>query len=398
MVEGDVNREVAWKKSAGQLEGMRVRSFLFRFFPESARSCAVIAVAATVTATELAPTSASEFFPAVSQAHTILLKAAAKAPGVSGAVAINGKIVWSEALGYADLAEKIPVTATTRFRIGSISKPLTAAGLVLLVERGQIDLDAPVQKYVPDFPVKPEGAITTRLAAGHLAGIRHYRGSEMSLNRPFASVRDGLKLFQNDPLLSPPGTKYSYSTYGWSLVSAVMESAAKRDFLDYMDAEVFKPLGLENTRPDRAGAVDPDRTRFYKKQTDGKIVEEEPIDPSYKWAGGGFLSTSEDLVRFGSALLRSDFLKEESRKLLFTSQHTADGKPTGYGIGWFVRKNKDGHPFYYHTGSQQGATAMILIQPDRRLVVALLCNLTQADVLGEVKEIVDAFEHPVMSE
>jgi len=344
------------------------------------------------------PAPDQEFSVAVGHAHGILLKAAAKAPGVSAAVAVDGKVVWSEAQGYADMAAKIPVTAATRFRIGSISKPLTAAGLVLLVERGLVDLDAPVQKYVPDFPVKPEGTITTRLAAGHLAGIRHYRGSETSLNRSFGSVHDGLKLFENDPLLAPPGTKYNYSTYGWSLVSAVMESASKHDFLEYMDAEVFKPLGMTHTRPDRAGAMDPERTRFYKKQADGKIVEEEPIDPSYKWAGGGFLSTPEDLLRFGSALLRADFLKDESRRLLFTSQHTADGKPTGYGIGWFVRKDKEGHTFYYHTGSQQGATAMILIQPDERLVVALLGNLTQADILGEGKEIVDAFEHPIMSE
>lgn len=336
-----------------------------------------------------------KFFSSATRAHEILLKASAKVPGIAGAAAIDGKIVWSDALGYADLPAKTPVTATTRFRIGSISMPLTAAGFMLLVERGQLDLDAPVQKYVPDFPAKPEGPITTRLAAGHLAGIRHYRGSETTLNRPFASVREGVKLFENDPLLSPPAAKYNYSIHGWSLVSAVMESAAKREFLEFMDAEVIKPLGLDHTRPERAGMVDPDRTRFYKKQTDGKIVEEASIDPSYKWAGGGFLSTPEDLVRFGSALLRPGFLNEESRKLLFTSQRTADGKPTGYGIGWFVRKDSEGRAFYYHTGSELGATAVIFLQPDRQLVVAVLCNLTQADILGEGKEIADAFEHPV---
>ena len=167
----------------------------------------------------------------VSRAHDLVQKDAAKVPGLSVAVAMDGKIVWSEGFGYADLEAKKAVVPTTRFRIGSVSKPLTAAGLVLLVQRGQLDLDAPVQKYISDFPVKPEGVITTRLVAGHLAGIRHYRGSETHLNRPFANVREGLKLFESDPLLSPPGTKYNYSTYGWSLVSAVMESAVHRDFL-----------------------------------------------------------------------------------------------------------------------------------------------------------------------
>jgi CubicO group peptidase (beta-lactamase class C family) len=331
----------------------------------------------------------------VGRAHQLVQKDIAKVPGLSVAVAIDGKMVWSEGFGYANLALKQPVTPTTRFRIGSVSKPLTATGLILLVERGQFDLDAPIQKYVPDFPVKSEGVITTRLLAGHLAGIRHYRGSETHSNQPYESVRAGLKIFEADPLVAPPGSKYNYSTYGWSLVSAAMESAAHRDFLDYMEAEVLRPLGLEHTRPDRAEALDPDRTHFYEKQADGKFVESRPINSSYKWAGGGFLSTAEDLVRFGSALLQPGFLKEESRALLFTSQKTSDGKPTGYGIGWFIRKDEKGRPFYYHTGGQQGATALIFLQPETRLVVALVCNLSAADVLGEGKEIADLFEQAV---
>lgn len=359
-----------------------------------ARSLLVAAVAAAsiAAAGENVSTGTTDFSSLFARAHEILAKETAKAPGLAAAIAIDGKIVWSDAVGYAEIETKKPVTTTTRFRIGSVSKPLTAAGLVRLVERGQLDLDAPVQKYVPDFPVKPEGTITTRLAAGHLAGIRHYRGNETRLNRPFASIRDGLKIFENDPLLSPPGTKFSYSTYGWSLVSAVMESASHRDFLEFMDAEVFKPLKMDHTRPDRAGATDGERTHFYKKQADGKIVEAEPIDSSYKWAGGGFLSTAEDLARFGSALLEPGFLSEESRKLLFTSQHTLDGKPTGNGIGWFVRQDKEGRPFYYHTGGQQGATTSIYLRPDKRLVVVLLCNLSEADVFGEGKELGELFE------
>lgn len=149
-----------------------------------------------------------------------------KVPGLSIAVGVEGRMVWSEGFGFRDLATKAPVTPDTRFRIGSVSKSLTSAGLVLLTERGQLDLDAPVQKYVSDFPDK--GApITTRLLAGHLAGIRHYRGKEMLLNRPFPTTQDALGIFANEPLEAPPGTKFVYSTYGWTLISAVMESASR---------------------------------------------------------------------------------------------------------------------------------------------------------------------------
>jgi CubicO group peptidase (beta-lactamase class C family) len=337
--------------------------------------------------------------PAVLPSEEIVVRArsfvekglATKVPGLSVAVAVDGKIVWSEAFGYADLEAKRPVTPATRFRIASVSKPVTAAGLMLLVERGQLDLDAPVQKYVPDFPVKPEGVITTRLLGGHLAGVRHYQGTETLLNRPFADVHAGLKIFADTPLIAPPGVKFNYSTYGWSLISAVMESAAQRAFLDYMDEEVFKPIGMTHTRPDRAGVVDADRTLFYVTGPDGKFAAAPPIDSSYKWAGGGFLSTAEDLVKFGSALLQPGLLKETSLTSLFTSQKTSEGKPTGYGIGWFVQRDKHGRPFYFHTGGQQGATSVLFMRPDERLVVAIVCNLSDAPIIGQGTAIADLF-------
>jgi serine beta-lactamase-like protein LACTB len=136
---------------------------------------------------------------------------AGKVPGMSVAVAVNGAIVWSEAFGYADLEAKKPATTTTRFRIGSVSKPLTSAGLALLVQQGKIDLDAPIQKYIPDFPQK-DGVITTRLLAGHLSGIRNYQGSEAASRQEYPSLRAGLKIFENDPLIAPPGTKFSYAS------------------------------------------------------------------------------------------------------------------------------------------------------------------------------------------
>src|SRR5881409_4279197 len=112
---------------------------------------------------------------------------ATQIPGVQVAVAVNGKLVWSEGFGYADAERQQPVTRETQFRIGSVSKPLTATAVVLLYERGKLDLDAPVQRYVPSFPDKGY-PITTRQLAGHLAGIRHYRGDEFLLNRRFGSV------------------------------------------------------------------------------------------------------------------------------------------------------------------------------------------------------------------
>jgi len=142
-------------------------------------------------------------------------------PGVSVAVGVGGRVVWSEGFGFADLEHRVPVTPATRFRIGSISKSLTAAALGQLYERGRLDLDAPVQRYVPSFPTK-RWPITVRQLAGHIAGVRHYRGDEVLLNRRFATVSAGLDIFDDDTLLFEPGTRYSYPSYGWNLLSAVV--------------------------------------------------------------------------------------------------------------------------------------------------------------------------------
>src|SRR5256886_13665914 len=315
---------------------------------------------------------------------------APRIPGVQVAVAIDGRVAWWEGCGYAAAARRRPVTRETQFRIGSVSKPLTAAAVALLCEQGKLDLDAPIQRYVPSFPDKGF-PITTRQLAGHLAGIRNYQDREFFLDRRFATVRDGLAIFQNDALLFPPGTRFSYSSYGWNLVSAVVEGASGEDFLPYISAHVFRPLGLTHTAPDRTDSVVPGRTQFYDGDSAGGYHVAPPVDNSYKWAGGGFVSTAEDLVKFGSALVAPGFLRRQTLELLFTSQRTSAGEETGYGIGWFLRTGSLGHHWAFHGGSAVGGTAVFGVDRDAHVVVALLTNLSDAAV-EPAQEIEAAFE------
>lgn len=313
-------------------------------------------------------------------------------PGLAIAVALNGRIVYAEGFGYGDLEERVPAWPTTKFRIGSISKSLTAVALVQLVEQGKIDLDAPVQKYVPSFPDK--GAkITPRLLAGHLAGIRHYKDDEFLIARHYDSVVEALKIFENDPLVAPPGTAFHYSSYGYDLLSAVIQSASGENFVAYMQRHVFTPLGLVDTTADQNRSIIEQRSRFYEREKDGTTDNAPYVDNSYKWAGGGFLSTSEDLVRFGSALLHPGFLPEKSLRLLFTSQKTISGQETGYGMGWFIHTSKSGQRIYEHAGGSVGGTSQLIIYPDFGVVVALTTNLSQnLWKIEDVESVAEPFE------
>jgi serine beta-lactamase-like protein LACTB, mitochondrial len=295
-------------------------------------------------------------------------------PGLALSVAIDGKLVYSQGFGYADLEEHVSAKPTTKFRIGSISKPLTATALMELVEAGKIDLDAPIQKYVPSFPHKD---VTVRMVGGHLGGIRHYKDGEMEIQRHYDNVQEGLKIFEKDPLIDKPGNKFHYSSYGYNLLSAAIESASGEPFLTYMQEHVFTPMGLTHTTADQNTLIIEERSRFYDLTKDGHEENAPYVDNSYKWAGGGFLSTSEDLVHFGSQLLQPGFLKESSLQLLFTSQTTNSGEETHYGIGWGIHKGPGGERMYEHSGGSVGGTSQLIVFPDSHVVIALVTNTSE---------------------
>ena len=314
-------------------------------------------------------------------------------PGLSVAVARKGTVVWSEGFGVGDAELGVPVTSLTRFRLGSVSKLLTSAGVARLVEDGKLDMDAPIQRYISSFPMKP-WPITTRQLAAHTSGSRHYGGMDAPFLKGaphFASVREGLTIFQDDPLLFEPGTRYNYSSYGFNTISAVIEGASGQEFLSFMQASIFEPLGLNTIIPDHVDAIIPGRARWYARETPGRPIENAPyVDNSYKWASGGYLATAEDLVRFGSAHLQPGFFKRSTLDLIFKAQSLIPGNPIAVGIGWRIGKDREGRRVYHHAGAVEGGRAMLLMYPDSGIVVALLSNIvadfgeSEAERLGSL--------------
>ncbi len=307
---------------------------------------------------------------------------------MSVAVLREGKLVWSEGFGYAALEHKAPVLTETRFRIGSISKTLTAAALGLLVEEGRLDLDRPVQKYAPAFPEK-QYPITTRLLAGHLSGIPHYSEEEFLNSTHYENVVHALDKFKNKPLLFRPGERFEYSSYGWNLIAAVLEGASDEPFLELMERRVFAALGMTHTLPDQNFSIISNRARPYGV-IGGSVMNVPAIDCSDAWASGGFLSTAEDLARYGQAMLEHELLSRDTLQLLWTPMQAADGERTGYGIGWQVRELA-GHSAVGHGGQHVGATADFWVIPDAKLVVAVLTNANSTGLPALAEALVQLF-------
>ena len=320
------------------------------------------------------------------------LRSRTGSPGLSAAVAVDGKVVWAEGFGLADLENQVSVTPASRFRLGSVSKLFTVAAVARLAEAGKLDLDAPVQRYVLSFPDKGQ-PVTARQLAGHLAGIRHYAPADFLLPvRRYERLTEGLGIFQNDALVHAPGSAYLYSSYGYNLLGAVVEGAAGKDFGAAVDELVIQPLGLGSTTLDYPERIVDRRVRFYRKDSGGALFNEQAIDSSYKWPSAGYLSTASDLVRFASAHLGDGYLKPETRSLLFTSQRTAAGEETGVGLGWRIGKDAAGRRFLHHGGAIEGGRAFLLLYPDEKIAVAILANLSGARFAeGEAQTLAELF-------
>lgn len=311
--------------------------------------------------------------------------AAASIPGVSAAVFLGDSSPWLGAFGFADVENAVPVREDSRFRLASISKPLTALAAMSLVESGKLDLDSPVQKYIPSFPEKP-WPVTMRLLMSHQAGIRHYAGDEFNSVRHFAGVTQSIEIFSQDPLVHEPGTKYLYSTYGFNLAGAVVESASGEPYARFVQRAVLEPAGVTGIQPDDVFALIPFRVRGYAKRDDGSLRNCGLADTSNKLPGGGWLGTAESVARLGWALLEGHLIAGNTRVLMWAAVPMKSGKPSAYGLGWGI--NQIGNETYYeHSGGQQGTSTHWIVMPSRRISIAVLTNLESSPATGIAREL-----------
>jgi CubicO group peptidase (beta-lactamase class C family) len=302
-----------------------------------------------------------------------------KVPGLSVAVAVDGQLRWDKGYGLADIENSVPARSSTVYRLASVSKPITAVAALQLAEQGMLDLDAPIQKYVPDFPKKP-WPVTTRALLAHLGGIRHYSGpAEFNSTRHYASLSEPLEIFQKDPLVAEPGTAYHYTTYGYVLAGAVVESACAMRFTDCLGERIFKPAGMKYIRSDDVFAIIPHRARGYRLTPYGELENCAPADTSNKIPGGGLSATAADLVRFAIAVRNGKLLKPETVRKMLEPQQLRNGKETDYGLGWAIMGDRQKR-LIGHSGGQQGVSTMLLMDPTQGNIVAVMANLEGARV------------------
>ena len=298
--------------------------------------------------------------------------AADSVPGISVGFIKDG-VMWTKGYGFADMENRSPAKPESMYRMASVNKPMTAVAVLQLVEKGKIDLDAEVQTYVPYFP-KKKFPVTVRQLLGHIGGISHYQDYDKEGHfKDRKNTRQAIAVFENFDLINEPGTRYSYSSYGYNLLGAVIEGASGMRYGKYMTENVWKPLGMNTTVMDSADGIIPNRVRGYQN-IDGQIRNSEFVDISSRFSAGGIRSSVTDMLKFGSGFNNGAVLTAKSLDLMFNSMATKSGEITNYSAGWSTNPT-NGRFVLSHSGGQAETSTFLFAFPSRKLTIAVAANL-----------------------
>lgn len=346
-----------------------------------------------------APSVQELYNPAYAEAGSASLRAIEEhrdqitSPAISAAVAHCGEVVWAGAAGWSDIESKTPATTATRFRIGSTSKSLTATALARLVQSDRMALDTPISEYLQPLPNPAWENLTPRQLASHMAGMPEYKENRdwgglyhtLALRKHYDSMVDALEVFDDTPQVNQPGTEFHYSTFDTVLLGAIIGAVEQKNYLQVVREEVFEPADMTATIVAPLGG-DPHKdiaTPYKSNRLPGAAHRLRPwrdVDLSHRLPGGGFASTSTELVKFGSLYFDADYLAPEIRTQFWTPQKIASGEvnPQNYALGWRIAKMKIPGVGVVrnanHGGVSRGGQSWLMVMPDYQMAIAVNIN------------------------
>lgn len=299
------------------------------------------------------------------QAQALLdaLREASGVPGMSASVWQDGKLRWQGVSGLRDVEQKLPVRIDTRFRLASASKPFAAVAVAQLKAQGKLGVDKPVGALLPELDPALT-ALTPRLLAAHLSGMPHYEGRDGGRGGTHhATARDSLSHLKGRQLQSAPGSRYHYSSWGYTLLAASAEAASGKPYLELLATQVAPGLAIG---PDETGKS-PAMTQAYAFGWGG--LQHAPAhDFSYSWGGAGLAASAPALAEWGSRLLQGRVVDAATRDWMWQPVRDNAGQPVGergfkMGFGWRLDSDAEGRKTVHHAGSTLGARSVLLLWP-----------------------------------
>jgi CubicO group peptidase (beta-lactamase class C family) len=298
-------------------------------------------------------------------------------PGLSLLVVRNGKVIRAEGFGLANVELQVPVKPESVFQSGSVGKQFTATAVMMLVEEGKIGLDDPLTKYFADAPASWK-EVTVRELLSHTAGFGDYP-KDFNFRKDWTE-EELLKVVEGIPLAYSPSTKWEYSNLGYLTLGILIHRVTGEFYGDFLQARIFKPLGMQSTRIISEADIVPNRSAGYRL-VKGELKNQEWVAPMVNTtADGSLYFTILDLQKWDAALYTEKLLKRSSLDLMWTPVRLKDGQQNkgNYGFGWFI-DSRAGHRCIHHDGSWQGFETAIDRYVDDQLTVIALANLADSE-------------------
>lgn len=316
----------------------------------------------------------------IAKIDQILLSAyPATAPGAAVLISKDGKVIFRKGYGLADVEKKVPIQPDMIFRLGSITKQFTAAGILLLVEQGKISLDDEISKFLPEYPTRGK-KITIEHLLTHTSGIKSYTGmggfrAKMQQDTTPIELVD---FFKNEPMDFDPGTEWRYNNSGYVLLGVIIEKVSGKSYGQYVYDHIFKPLGMKHSFYGTEEASVPNRALGHSG--DGKeVTYSAPMSMTLPYAAGALLSNVDDLAIWNRAMASGKLLKPATWKRAFTPYVLSNGKPTTYGYGLEIEQ-LHGEEVIQHGGGINGFVTMGYWLPKQNIFIAILTNSDSAEV------------------
>lgn len=338
------------------------------------------------------PNPSGKYYEEIQHGRALLADLLEEYPGISVAVSKGEDVIWEETLGWADVKNKIPATPDHQFRYYSLSKSIAGLAAAKMVQDGQLDLDAPVNFYLPDLP-EHYCDVKVHQLISHTAGVRHYKKNEWRQISHYHcdSVAQALPVFIDDPLEFEPGTGYTYTSFGYVLLCHVLEKASGVAYDDYIQEHFLDLLGLETIGLDQSETAQRNPSKFYHKWNGKHAQEAKAVDNSCKFGGGGYIGTADELMQLHQALVTGRILEPEMTERYYETFLKADSTAVGYAYGIGVNRADDGTLFNAHTGSALGGFNVLIVVPEQELVIVILANRFSEKMIDTAKEILEMF-------
>jgi CubicO group peptidase (beta-lactamase class C family) len=295
-------------------------------------------------------------------------------PGSSIAVSIDGKLVWSEGIGQASTDLEVPANRHTRYRIGQITQILTSLAYYQMVEKGKCTPSDDFRKFLPDFPEK-KYPVPLKNLVSQTSGLRPPNDKEINFRGLNVSYQSTIEFLYPDTLLFEPGILQAQSFFNFNILGAVIEKAGGEDFQKIIKKNITEPLKMTSTVPDDPFITIPGRSENFDRNVVAQVVHAVPNDIRARLPSEGYLSSAEDLLKLGDALLSSPYLSDSVKTWMVTPPVEKDNFQIKWGNGLMFLNLPDGNTVYASRGLIKGSGAILIIVPDEKIVVAWLSNL-----------------------